>query len=628
MLRFALLITLLAGCAISNAQVIDNLKQKLSETPPTDKNNTAYLTALIAYTFYEQKEYDSALTYYYRAWHQREGVSNAIVAETANGIGAIYSIRDYHDSTLLYYEFAVSLYKESNDSTGLISTATNLAILYKDLGLYEKALDVCFEILPRLEEKAPSRELASLYSSIAVVYGRIEEHETALEFHRKALAVRKALDLKKAVSQSYNNIGESFTALGLYDSALANLNKSLEIKKANGDEKAMPVTLNNIGIALLELNRVRDAEPVFLQALNTKSASEDRTGRAVTLNNLGRLYLALQDFPKASRYLAEGEKLIREIGSPRHLADNLDLKVKLQKATRNSKELAAALEELLVIRDSLLSTDKVESMLAIEARYETEKKMEEIERLGDKNRIAQAELEGQKLWTASMAIGVFLTAIIAFLVYGLFRSEKKRKAHAEVLLKEMHHRIKNNLQILSSLFILQAQELTDEKAVEAVKTSESRVNAMALIHKKLYNTDQAQTINLREYITELIHYLIHSYGFANRELKLDLEIEEIKLDVDKAIPLALILNELVSNTFKHAFADNPLPSLKVNASVQAKKVLVLHLQDNGNQEMTEASSKPDSFGLRMVNALTSDLKGTLSISHGNGTGFSLNIPLT
>jgi two-component system, sensor histidine kinase PdtaS len=319
MLRFVLLICVAACSTLANAQNIDSLKRVLSRNPPSDPNTIAYLRSLIGYHLNEQKQYDSALSYYYKAWSQKEGVSKPILAETANGLGAIYSVKDYNDSAMLYYEHAFALYKESKDSSGLFTLAANLAILYKDMGLYERALDVCFDVVPKLESREPSRELPSCYNTIAVVYSRIDENELALEFHKKALALRKTLGLKKSISHSYNNIGEIFTTLELYDSALSNLYKSLQIKKEGGDEKALPVTFNNIGVALMSMKRFKEAEPVFLEALNSKSVGEDRIGKVVTLNNLGRLYLSTQSYSSAARYLAEGESIIREVGSLQHL---------------------------------------------------------------------------------------------------------------------------------------------------------------------------------------------------------------------------------------------------------------------------------------------------------------------
>jgi two-component system, sensor histidine kinase PdtaS len=610
----------------ASSQQIDSLKLLLRSERPMNADREAYLNSTIGYYFYISKEYDSALQYYYAVWHDRDRINKGTLAESANGLGAVYSVKDYHDSALFYYEQAMMHYKAVADTTYKSHLLPNVAILYKDLGMYERALDISFEAIGQLEKKGNSRELASCYNTIASVYAKTKDLESALEFHKKALAVRKSLGLTKSVSHSYNNIGEVFSTLKMYDSAIANLERSIMLKRAGDDKKGIAVTLNNLGKVYLLQKKFKDAERTFLEVLASEHLKEDRVGLATTQINMSEVYADMGLYVKAEYYLDKAERSLRDIGSLEPLAEALKLRVRLLTARNRFGEAVKVLQELQVIRDSLIAFEKIESLMAVQVRYETDKKQEEISRLNERDQATQVQLDSQQRWIISLLIAAGLVLLLAGLVFMLFRTARKGKAKVETLLKELHHRVKNNLQMLSSLLILQSQELKDEKAVEAVKTSEGRVNAMALIHKKLYNTDKNREVNIKEYITELVQYLVQSYGFASRDLKLDLEIEAIQVDVDKAIPLGLIINELVTNAFKYAFADQQFPYLKINLTVQ-HHVLVLHLKDNGNGIPPEDSKVSESFGMRMVNALTRDLKGTLSISQNNGTGFNLNIPI-
>jgi two-component sensor histidine kinase len=194
-------------------------------------------------------------------------------------------------------------------------------------------------------------------------------------------------------------------------------------------------------------------------------------------------------------------------------------------------------------------------------------------------------------------------------------------------LKELHHRVKNNLQILSSLLSLQSQQLTDDNAIRAVKSSESRINAMALIHRKLYTVDQNRTVDIKEYITELIQYLVYSYGYHEKNFKLDLEITEINIDVDKAIPLGLILNELISNAFKHAYQNQPNPRLMVNLAYPDAHELNICIQDNGAGMPAVDEKQRKTFGMKIVTTLIKELKGSLNVRSENGTTYDLHIPI-
>ena len=246
----------------------------------------------------------------------------------------------------------------------------------------------------------------------------------------------------------------------------------------------------------------------------------------------------------------------------------------------------------------------------------------------EKEGLLQAvELERRQIWIRSMGLAIGLFFIIVVLVYYNLRTVRKNKIHIELLLKELHHRVKNNLQILSSLLSLQSQQLTDDNAIKAVKSSESRINAMALIHRKLYTVDQNRTVDIKEYITELIQYLVYSYGYHEKNFKLDLEIKEINIDVDKAIPLGLILNELISNAFKHAYQNQPNPRLTVNLAYPDPHELNICIQDNGAGMPAVDEKQRKTFGMKIVTTLIKELKGSLNVRSENGTTYDLHIPI-
>lgn len=583
-----------------------------------------YWTHVLAYEFSTTQEYDSALKYY-RQVAEASNVDQKLLAETFNAMGVIFAYRDYLDSSLYYYGKTKKIYQNLGDTSNYVHVVANLTALYKDQARYQDALDIAFEAIKILQPKGNTRELASIYNSVATVYKKLDEFDRALEFQKKALQIRKALGLNKPIGQSYNNIGETFIRLGLYDSAFNNLSRSLVIKRNAGDQKALPATLNNLGLALLELRRYAEAEKALLEAIAIKEAHEDRAGLVQSLTYLARLNLEQRQPGDAYRYVIQGESLARDIGSLDLLAEILDMKIQI---LTGRKDFASALkhaQELLLIQDSLFNVEKVDAMFSIQARYESEQKEQEIELLNERDRAAQLNLQAQQRWITSLVTGVILLTVIVILVFLLFRATRKGKDRAELLLQEMHHRMKNNLQILSGILSLQSQELKDEKALEAVKESESRVHAMALIHKKLYNTKQHRTIQMHDYISELLNYLRHSYGFAGRQLELKLNLEPIDLDVDKAIPLGLILNEIILNAFKHAFIDHSDPMLSVSMTRQKTNRLTIVIEDNGKGNIT--TEKSNSFGVKMINLLTRDLSGTMSTQALNGTSIHLTIPL-
>lgn len=594
-----------------------------------DIPSITYYNSYLGYQFFNEKHYDSALHFYYRVLARKDVITNSpLLASTLNGIGASYGETGFPDSALSYYHEALRLFVLLNDSASALETRANMVITYKDLGLYDKALADALDLLTILEDGLPNRRLASCYSSVAFIYEKTGDLKKALEYHNKALDIRKKIKSKKGEGLSYNSIGETYTALGLYDSALRNLNRSLTIKNEQGDRNGSSSTLNNIGEALIYTGNLLEAEEHLNESLKIKRDFNDRADMVVTLNNLAKVKLAQNKLKDAERLLLEGENLARETQSLENLRENLELSIRVQKAKGDIQKVIKLADELLLIRDSLLNVEKARSIRAVAIEYETEKVEQKLLLLEEKDKVSQAEIKTRQTQVRALIAGTILLMILAAIIYHYFRMVRRNKAKVDTLLKELHHRVKNNLQMLSSILSLQAQKLTDESAIQVVKSNEGRINAMALIHKKLYKDDKDRNINIKEYITELIQYLVYAYGYNETGMKLNLSIEDIQLDVDKAIPLGLVLNEIISNAFKHAYAHEDNPELLVSLRHHSNSDIQIQIADNGSGIGPDVGKSPDAkFGVTMVNRLIKELKGSYEVNCDTGTKYTLHIPL-
>jgi len=195
-----------------------------------------------------------------------------------------------------------------------------------------------------------------------------------------------------------------------------------------------------------------------------------------------------------------------------------------------------------------------------------------------------------------------------------------------ILLKEIHHRVKNNLQIISSLFILQSGGTKDEQVLKVLKESQSRIESMALIHEKLYQSESLAKINFNEYLQDLTTDIFHSYDISHGQIELHVDIGEIELDIDTAIPCGLIINELISNVIKYAFPDKP-GVLNINFHLNTEKEYELLVQDNGVGIPEDLQIETaNSLGLRLVRILVNQLKGKLQVKRDQGTQFIIQIP--
>ena len=206
----------------------------------------------------------------------------------------------------------------------------------------------------------------------------------------------------------------------------------------------------------------------------------------------------------------------------------------------------------------------------------------------------------------------------------LYSEVTKSLKEKEILLQEVHHRVKNNLQVMSSLIKLQSRYIHDDKMLEMLKETGGRIQSMAIVHTKIYNSKDYEFIQFGEYAKSLIENFQNTYGYKLRNVRFNVEIGELKLNIDTAIPCGLIINELVSNSIKYAFPEDKEGKIDVSVSHVKDNIYKLIVKDNGVGSAEGVDlKKSDTLGIQLVTLLSRQLNGTLEVSseHGKGTEF-------
>jgi len=211
------------------------------------------------------------------------------------------------------------------------------------------------------------------------------------------------------------------------------------------------------------------------------------------------------------------------------------------------------------------------------------------------------------------------------------RKEAEEKIHnslkeKEVLLKEIHHRVKNNMAVISSLLSLQSEYIDDEKSLSLFRESQGRIRSMALVHEKLYQSEDFAHINVRDYVSSLVKN-VKSTFMGRKDVSTDINVGAMDLDIDNLIPCGLIINELLTNAFKHAFDGMDSPEISISMAKVDEDNVCLEIKDNGTglpEGFDISSSK--GLGLKLVRALATQLDAKLEVMGDNGTIFRLNFP--
>ena len=196
---------------------------------------------------------------------------------------------------------------------------------------------------------------------------------------------------------------------------------------------------------------------------------------------------------------------------------------------------------------------------------------------------------------------------------------EKQNEEKEYLLKEIHHRVKNNLEIVSSLLALQSAQIKDRKIADAMQKSEQRVHSMSMIHQKLYQGKSLSYIEMKDYFENLGNYIIHTFGKEDK-VKLQCDMAPLELDVDHAVPIGLIVNELITNALKYAYPDREEGLVQVSLTRTGNQ-LYLRVSDDGiGKDIT--NMRGTGFGTQLISLLTAQLDGKMDLCVEQGTAVS------
>lgn len=362
-----------------------------------------------------------------------------------------------------------------------------------------------------------------------------------------------------------------------------------------------------------------DGKVKFMKSVKQSLLNNGDTFNAAYANNyIARYYEDSRQFDRALEYIRENLGKFSPENYPEYQFINTTAAYRLLKKMGRNKEAVKEADKLLQLKDSLAAGAQQEKIIELEATYQSEKKEREIAMLNSQNALNKANFR----WLLAVAALLLIAAAIILYLYRKQRYKniviQKQADELEVLMKEIHHRVKNNMQIVSSLLDLQSNSMQDSQAAEAVKEGKNRVQSMAIIHQQLYQDGNVRGIKMNDYINLLTQNIFSSYNINPEKVSLTTDIQNLNLDVDTVIPLGLIINELVSNSLKYAFENTGKGLISISLK-EKENCLELLVKDNGKGFPNGLSvNKTRSFGLQLIKAFSQKLKAHLDFYNDNG----------
>jgi len=530
------------------------------------------------------------------------------------------------DSSISYFNEARGSAVKLTDRIKISTALHELARVNKTVGSYQIAKEYALSALRWAEEENSPRHQMQSALTLAGIYALLGKYEDAKSYYAYTIQKAKVIDDAKGLAYAHIGIGN----IDYYSDSLSQAK-------------------THFTFALLSLEKLKDKIGLAGVYVSLEMYNDlDRPGlMALVHYNLGDIYTIIKKYGQAHKNYLESLKLGQQIGSTEDIKYAYQGLMDLAETSGNYKDALKFSNLFHDLKDSLSSASMEARVNELQVQYESSKKEDELEET--KQQLTDAG-ELHRTDTIAFWVSIILGLIVliaAVLFYNNLRKSKFKNLKLrlqskhiqeknriidsqlkdkDVLLKEVHHRVKNNLQMISSLLNLQSQRLRSASAIAALQESKDRVQAIALIHKGLYTNDRFARVNIRVYIEDLMSYHQNLQAGIAKEIAFDSEIADIEINLDTAVPLGLIISEMISNSIKHAFpGDFKEPRIKVEIAAKEGLEIEMIYSDNGIGMPSDLDAASiDSLGLEIIDSLVEQLDGKIVNSQENGTQFRVD----
>jgi len=494
----------------------------------------------------------------------------------------------------------------------------------------------CLEIFERINDK---KGIADCWHHIGIIHWKEGKNPEAMEAYEKSLGIRSEIKDSLGIAASYSNIGVIHKLERRFDKAGSYYSRSLGIRKRYNDQKGISQVLFNIGSLNFEMGRTEEALAYYFRSLEIKEKTGDNYGKLSNYLNMGDAERKSGNFDEAEKYYLAGLQLSQQLGANDFSKSFYRELSVLSGKQEKYKEAYEYQLKYSALKDTLISEEKNKALAELQAHYDLSEKQRDIDRLEQEGKLDAEKAARDKSFRNSLILIIFLIIVFTAVIYNrsvrvqrankLLREQKNeialRNQEKETLLREIHHRVKNNLQLTSSLLNLQARQVKDEEASRSLKEARDRVKAISLIHQKLYIRDQFSEVDISEYIPELCKSIALSNGIDSGKIAFEFEIQKLMIPLDMAISLGLIINESVTNSVKHAFPVTGKGIVKLN-TINNGNVFTLVVKDNGSG-INDKEKLNEGFGWQLIWSLIKKLDAKLTLENKNGTVITMIIPV-
>jgi len=667
---------------LDSAFYFANLAEKLNK-PNTDPKFEGLYLSVCSKIYHEKKDAVSAKSYGEKAVAVFEKDKQYEYAgDVEFNMSYFYDTWDSvtRQTAVALCERALTFYWLAGASQKRADDYERLGELYIFNNEDKRARDT-LDVALHMDEIAPLKNMNGIYRVLSSLESNAGNNEIAAKYALRSLRVEEQMwPGSNDLITAYNQTGRLFYVMEDYTQAEIYFKKAFNLAIKNNHFNDIRLLIGNIVFADIYKKDYADALKFVSLAEQRKDFPSNPHDKYQAIILRCSIYYGMDNYKAISPYLnkliaigkedphiaaiainqilikyfvstkntAEAQKYLnaqKAIQGDRYLTkkDLLFYQFLIDTAAHKYSEALTHYIRYWAINDSLLNVKEQGKISRLQIEYQTEEKNQQLV-LSQKNiELLSRQDQINKVIRNVIIAGAIALIILLSLLYSRYRmrtrtnlalqaqqAEITRKNAAletlvsekEWLLKEVHHRVKNNLQVVISLLRMQTSYLDDTEAIRAIRESRHRLQAIALLHQKLYQSDQVEVVDMESYVKDLISYLKDSFGLSN--VRFDLHVESLKLPISNAVPMGLVINEAVTNAVKYGFPDKRSGLVKIILHLTSSGTLSLSISDNGiGMDVEQLETGLKSMGIRLIQMLAGQMNGHLEITSGNGVTVSI-----
>ncbi|HAM97693.1 MAG TPA: hypothetical protein DCQ26_03710 [Marinilabiliales bacterium] len=528
-------------------------------------------------------------------------------------------------------DIAQTLNNDSLQASALVAISWN----YKHLGNLITALDYALRAVPYYKKFTDKTGFEILNIQIASIYASLKNFPLSNSYYKVVIHSSDNYAVKLI---AYMNMGENYRHIQKYDSALYYYQLAEDISANESFFTYNSYLFANRGLAYAAIGEKAKADSLLASAIQLFTIEKDLRALTQTYFEMARIAYQSNSFHDASRLATQAFETADTNHFVLELKDISQLLSQINEEQQNFTDAYRYLKSYNQYREKVSGDSVLSKISEMRAEFEISQKEQEVIYF---KKISRA----RTIVALVTGIAGLLVVLLALFLYkltqrlrsanqllGEYNEELNQKNHIihqalldkEVLIKEIHHRVKNNLQIISSIINLQSMRIKDKATQEIFEEMQRRILAISSIHQKLYQSDSVTSINMKDYLSEVVDSIHIAFNNPQLNVKYEIMIQQIVMDIDSAVSMGLMVNELATNAYKYAFKPAQNNQFLVKLENPEPEKYQLTVKDNGLGLPTDFSlTKANSLGLRMVSLLTRQLKGNIRFYNQDGAVFEV-----